>query len=94
MLVTCWSRDGAKCSDLKFCKLLLFAQKLVEIDRSQKILEKVGLPTAQELDINWEKKLIGTLAIHVSYRSYKPEVLKYECSKCSRELEEGYVWLM
>ena len=74
------------------CSFLL--KTLVEIDRSQKILEKVGLPTAQELDINWEQRLIGTLAIHVNYRSYKPEVLKYECSKCSRELEEGYVWLM
>jgi len=44
------------------------------------------LPTPQALDI---KKIIGILAIHVNYRSYRLQVLKYECGKCSSECEEG-----
>ena len=79
-------------SNFEICPFLL--KTLVEIGRNQKILEEVCLPTAQALDINWEKRLIGTHAIHVNYRSYNPKVLNYEGGKCSREFEEVYVWLM
>lgn len=47
------------------------------------------MSTPWALDINRRKKLIGTLAIHVNYRSYRLQVPKYECGKCSREDKEG-----
>jgi len=46
------------------------------------------MPTPWALDINWGKELIETLAIHVNYRSYRLEVPKYECAKCSRQWED------
>jgi hypothetical protein len=47
------------------------------------------MSTPWALDINWGKKCIRTLAIHVNYRSYRLQVPKYECGKCSREGKEG-----
>ena len=46
------------------------------------------MPTPRALDINWRKKFIGTLHIHVNYWSYRLQVQKYECGKCSRKCEK------
>ena len=52
-------------------------------------MEKFCTSTPWALAIDWGKELIGTLAIHVNYRSYELQMLKYECGKCSREGKEG-----
>ena len=56
---------------------------LVEIGRSQKSTRKFCMPTPQTMDINWRKILIETLAIHMNYRFYRLQGLKYKCGKCS-----------